>query len=450
MSVELLRRVLQDGVIRYNLGGWLAPWGIEYRVDALSAFVLVLVSGIGALVIAYAPASLAREIPADRQYLFCTLYLLCVTGLLGIAITGDLFNLFVFLEISSLSSYALISMGRTRCAPRAAFQYLILGTIGATFILIGIGLMYQMTGTLNMVDMADRLADLTAVRTVRVAFAFLSVGICLKMALFPLHLWLPDAYTYAPSVVTAFLAATATKVSVYILLRFVYSVYGTIWAFETEPFDSILLPMALGAMFVASTVALFQGNIKRMLAYSSVAQIGYIVLGISFASATGLTAGIVHLFNHGLTKAGLFLAMGCVAYRLGSVKLEDMRGVGRTMPLTMAAWTIGGLSLIGIPGTVGFVSKWLLVDAALERGSWWLAVLVLLSSLLALAYVWRVVEIAYFRKPPAKSADVAEAPRSLLVPTWLLIGATLVFGLWTPLTVGVARLAAQVLLRHGP
>jgi multicomponent Na+:H+ antiporter subunit D len=151
-----------------------------------------------------------------------------------------------------------------------------------------------------------------------------------------------------------------------------------------------------------------------------------------------------------LTKAGLFLAMGCVAYRLGSVKLEDMRGVGRTMPLTMAAWTIGGPSLIGIPGTVGFVSKWLLVDAALERGSWWLAVLVLLSSLLALAYVWRVVEIAYFRKPPAKSADVAEAPRSLLVPTWLLIGATLVFGLWTPLTVGVARLAAQVLLRHGP
>jgi multicomponent Na+:H+ antiporter subunit D len=310
--------------------------------------------------------------------------------------------------------------------------------------------MYQITGTLNMVDMADRLADVTALRTVRVAFAFLSVGICLKMALFPLHLWLPDAYTYAPSVVTAFLAATATKVSVYILLRFVYSVYGTIWAFETEPFDSILLPMALGAMFVASTVAVFQRDIKRMLAYSSVAQIGYIVLGISFASVTGLTAGIVHLFNHGLTKAGLFLAMGCIAYRLGSVKLEDMRGIGRTMPLTMAAWVLGGLSLIGIPGTVGFVSKWLLIDAAFERGSWWLAVLVLLSSLIALVYVWRVVEVAYFRKPPAGAEDVAEAPRSLLVPTWLLIGATVLFGLWTPLTVGIARFAAQVLLRQGP
>jgi multicomponent Na+:H+ antiporter subunit D len=174
------------------------------------------------------------------------------------------------------------------------------------------------------------------------------------------------------------------------------------------------------------------------------------VLGISFASVTGLTAGIVHLFNHGLTKAGLFLAMGCIAYRLGSVKLEDMRGIGRTMPLTMAAWVLGGLSLIGIPGTVGFVSKWLLIDAAFERGSWWLAVLVLLSSLIALVYVWRVVEVAYFRKPPAGAEDVAEAPRSLLVPTWLLIGATVLFGLWTPLTVGIARFAAQVLLRQGP
>jgi multicomponent Na+:H+ antiporter subunit D len=450
MAVELLRRVLRDGAIRYELGGWSAPWGIEYRVDALSAFVLVLVSFIGAMVISYAPASLAREIPKDRQYLFCTLYLLCVTGLLGIAITGDLFNLFVFLEISSLSSYALISMGLTRRAHRAAFQYLILGTIGATFILIGIGLMYQMTGTLNMADMAERLSGVTALRTVRVAFAFLSVGICLKMALFPLHLWLPDAYTYAPSVVTAFLAATATKVSVYILLRFVYSVYGTIWAFETEAFDSILLPMALGAMFVASTVAIFQKNVKRMLAYSSVAQIGYIVLGISFASVTGLTAGSVHLFNHCLTKAGLFLAMGCIALQLGSVRLEDMRGIGRRMPLTMAAWVVGGLSLIGVPGTVGFISKWYLVSAALERGSWLIAVLVLLSSLLALVYVWRVVEIAYFHKPPEGAPRVTEARPSLLIPVVLLIGATVLFGLWTPLTAGVAQFAAQVLLGSGP
>ena len=168
VSVALLRQVLEVGAITYELGGWAAPWGIEYRVDALGAFVLLFVSGIGALVLTYAPRSLIDEVPAGRQYLFCTLYLLSLTGLLGIAITGDLFNVFVFLEIAALSSYALIALGGRRQALPAAFQYLIMGTIGATFILIGIGLMYQMTGTLNMVDMADRLPAVVAVRADRI------------------------------------------------------------------------------------------------------------------------------------------------------------------------------------------------------------------------------------------------------------------------------------------
>ena len=229
MAVLLLMRVvfadpsdagsLVATQITYQLGGWIAPWGIEYRIDTLSVFMLLFVSGIGALVLSYAPLSIAREIQRGQHYQFCAAYLLCLAGLLGITITGDLFNLFVFLEISALSSYALISLGaqQTRKALTAAFQYLVMGTIGATFILIGIGLMYQMTGTLNMADMASRLDTVSGPRTVLVAFAFLSVGISLKMALFPLHAWLPDAYAYAPSVVTAFLAATATKVSVYIL-----------------------------------------------------------------------------------------------------------------------------------------------------------------------------------------------------------------------------------------
>ncbi len=439
------------GPITYQLGGWLAPWGIEYRLDTLSVYLLLFVSGIGAVVLSYAPLSIAREIDHGQHYQFYAAYLLCLAGLLGITVTGDLFNLFVFLEISALASYALISLGasQTRRALRAAFQYLVMGTIGATFILIGIGLMYQMTGTLNMTDMESRLDTVTGPRTVLVAFAFLSVGISLKMALFPLHAWLPGAYAYSPSVVTAFLAATATKVSVYILLRFIFTIFKTGFAFESLAFDVGLMALSLVGIFVASTVAIFQRNIKRMLAYSSVAQIGYIGLGISFASVAGLTGGIVHLMNHALIKGGLFLAMGCIAWRLGSVDLHDLRGLGRRMPVTMLAWVIGGLGLVGVPATAGFVSKWYLISAALERGWWPVAVLTLLSSLLALIYVWGVVEVAYFESPPEAAespVEVAEAPLAMLIPTWLLIGLSVLLGFWTSLSVGAARQAAELLL----
>jgi multicomponent Na+:H+ antiporter subunit D len=446
----LLSRVLELGTLQYRLGGWAAPWGIEYRIDALSGFVLLFVSGIGAVVLSYAPISLAREIPEERHHLFCAAYLLCLTGLLGITITGDLFNLFVFLEVSALSAYGLISLGSDRRALTAALQYLVLGTIGATFILIGVGLMYMMTGTLNMADMATQLGHTMGTRTVLVAFAFLTVGISLKMALFPLHLWLPNAYTYAPSVVSAFLAATATKVAVYIFLRFIFTVYGKSFAFDEVPLDTILLPLSILAIVVPSIVAIFQTNIKRMLAYSSLAQIGYMVLGISFASVTGLTAGIVHLFNHALMKGGLFLAMGCIVLRLGSAELADMRGVGRRMPWTMFAWVVGGLGLIGVPSTVGFISKWTLIRAAWESGRGAVAALVLLTSLLALVYVWRVVETAYFQEPPEKHAKVREAPLAMLIPTWALIGATIVFGLLAGPTLGVARRAAEALLGVEP
>ncbi len=446
VSAALLGDVLEAGVISYALGGWAAPWGIEYRVDALSAFVLLFVSGIAALVLTYAPRSLTDEVPASRHYLFCTLYLLCLTGLLGIAITGDLFNVFVFLEISALSSYALIALGGRRQALPAAFQYLVMGTIGATFILIGIGLMYQMTGTLNMADMAARLPAAEGIRTALVAFAFLTVGIGLKMALFPLHVWLPNAYAYAPSVVSAFIAATATKVSVYILLRFMFSVFGLEFSFEHLELGRALMPLALAGIFVASTVAIFQRNVKRMLAYSSVAQVGYMVLGISFATAAGLTGGIVHLFNHALIKGGLFMAMGCVMLRLHSVDLDDMAGIGRTMPWTMAAWVLGGLGLIGVPATAGFISKWYLIEAALEQNSLIVAVLLLLSSLLALVYVWRVVETAFFREPSERAREAREAPLAMLIPTWVLLGATVFFGIFTTYSAGVARQAAEAVL----
>jgi multicomponent Na+:H+ antiporter subunit D len=448
MATLILRRVLNEGTIIYSLGGWAAPIGIEYRIDPVNAWVLIIVAAIGAVVMPYALASLEREIEPQRIPLLYSALLLCLTGLLGITVTGDVFNLFVFLEISSISAYVLIASGPDRRALHAAYKYLIMGSVGATFIVIGIGMMYVMTGTLNMTDLAERLPYVSS-RTVSVAFAFLTVGVSLKLALFPLHLWLPDAYTFAPSTVTAFLASTATKVAVYMLVRFFFTIFGPHFSVEVMGFQGVLLPLALIAILSASTGAIYQRNVKRLLAYSSVAQIGYMTLGISLVSVTGLTAGLLHLFNHAIMKAALFMAMGAVMYRVGSVRIEAMRGLGRRMPWTMAAFVLGGLSLIGVPGTVGFISKWYLVLAAVQAGFWLVAGVVLVGSLMALVYIWRVVEAAYFHEFVGEM-EVREAPLSLLLPIWILVAANVYFGLNATLTAGIATRAAEILLGVAP
>lgn len=446
IAITLLVRVQDVGAIRYNIGDWEPPYGIEYVVDSLSGFVMMFVSGLAAATLLYAPPSVDKEILPSKQYLFYGTFMLCVTGLMGMCVTGDLFNVFVFLEISSLSSYALISLGRTRRAPLAALQYLILGSIGATFILIGIGLLYQMTGTLNMADIAARIDTVDGPRTLLVALAFFTIGLYIKMAVFPLHTWLPNAYTHAPSVVTVFIAATATKVSVYTFIRLIYGIITPDFAFEILPLDAALRAFALVGIFAASLAAIFQDNVKRLLAYSSVAQIGYMLLGVSMANQAGLSGGIVHMFNHAIIKGGLFMVVGCFALRLGSVQLSDWRGAGRTMPLTAFAWAIGGLGLIGVPVTAGFISKWLLLTSAFESGRWPVAVLMLISSLLAVVYVWRVLETLYFAEPSEAAKSAKEAPLQMLVPMYAVLALTLVFGVWTTYSAGLAENAAAALL----
>ncbi len=450
VALSLLLQVIHGGPISYAIGGWAAPWGIEYRVDMLNAFVLVIVTSIGALVVPFARASVEREVASDRIYLFYTMYLLCLAGLLGITITGDAFNLFVFLEISSLSSYVLISLGRDRRALTASFRYLIMGTIGATFYIIGVGMMYMATGTLNMADLAARLPAMADSRTVHMALAFLTVGISLKLALFPLHLWLPNAYAFAPTAVTVFLAATATKVAVYVMIRIVYTVFGGPAIFEQVPIDKVLMGLGMLSMIGASLVAVFQDNVKRLLAYSSLSQIGYMILGLSLANVNGLAGGIVHIFNHAMMKGALFMAMGCIFYRVGSVQIDALAGLGRRMPFTMAGVVVGGLSLVGAPLTVGFVSKWYLIQGALDRGLWPVALVILVSGLLALVYVWRIVEAAYFRPSPDGASEIQEAPLSMLIPLGVLSVTCIVFGIDATATMDVAFAAARALIGGAP
>ena len=446
ISWLLLDRVLTTGPISYTFGNWAPELGIEYRIDAANGLLILLVSAIGAVIVPFARRSVASEIEEDRIAWFYSLYLMCMCGLLGIAITGDAFNAFVFLEISSLSTYVLIALGRDRRALLAAYQYLIMGTIGATFYIIGVGLLYIMTGTLNLALIAERIVDVESTKPVLAALAFIVVGISLKLALFPLHVWLPNAYAYAPSLATVFLAATATKVAIYLFVRYLFSVFGVVFVFADLPVRAILVVLSIAATFGAATVAVFQSDLKRMLAYSSVGQVGYITLGVALANLNGLTGGLVHLLNHALIKGALFMSVGAVVFRSGKVAMEDLAGIGRQMPVTMSAFLVAGLGLIGVPGTAGFVSKWYLIVAALEVGWWWLAFLIVASSLIALVYVGRVVEAAWFREPTKALAGVKEAPLEMLAPIWIMAFASLYFGIDTEFTAGLAGKAAATLL----
>ena len=449
MSCLIAATVFGGETIVYEMGGWPAPYGIVLHIDALSALIAMLVTGASSAALIFGKKSLADEVGEEIAPAFFAAWILCTAGLTGMVYTGDAFNIFVFMEISSLSTYILVSAGPDRRALVATYRYIIMGTIGATFYLIGVGFLYMATGSLNTVDIAARLADVTDVRLLLVAAGFITVGLALKAAVFPLHSWMPNAYTFAPNVVTVFIAAVSAKVSLYVLMRIDYAIfYKNIPNHELQ-LALLLVPMGVLALIVGSMLAIYEKNLKRLLAYSSVAQVGYIVLGISMASVAGLTAAITHMFNHGLIKGGMFMAVACLALRYRSVNIANLAGAGRAMPWTMAAFVIGGLGLIGVPLTPGFISKWYLVLGAMEKGGLgaFLVVIILLSSLLAVIYVWKVIEVAYFREPRANAVPITgEAPLSMLIPTWIVV----LTGVWVAIDstvpVTLARLGAETLL----
>ena len=450
IALTLLFQTASGSSISYAIGSWTPPFGIEYRVDIVNSFVLVLVTGVNAVIMPYAFHSVASEISERNQSMYYTMHLMCLTGLLGMAISGDGFNIFVFMEISSLASYVMIALGRDRRSLLAAYRYLIIGTIGATFFVIGIGFLYTLTGTLNLVDIAGKLGTIQNSNAVMVALGFLITGISLKLALFPLHVWLPNAYTFAPSVATIFLAATATKVAIYLLLRIIFSVFGITIVADGLAVSEVFIVLSVLAMFGAALVACFQDNLKRMLAYSSVSQVGYITLGIALANKPGLTGGIVHLANHAMMKAALFMVMGGVFYRLATDNIQGFAGLGRRMPVSMIIFVIAGMALIGVPGTAGFISKWYLVLGALERGWWWLAFLIVASSVIAVIYVGRIVEVAYFNEPADTKSVTPELPISMMAPALVLTAAIIWFGFDTRLTADMAGKAAELLLGVTP
>lgn len=455
IAVGLANQVLDSGTIEYALGNWPVPFGIGLVVSPFSALMVLIISGASLVALLAGRQSMDAEVPPENQSLLYACWLLALTGLLGIAVTGDAFNIFVFMEISSLASYVVVANGPNRRALTASFKYLVTGTIGATFYLIGVGYLYMMTGSLNLADIAERLAPIADTLPVQIAAGFLILGLALKAALFPMHAWMPNTYQFAPTPVAIFFAACSTKVALFVMVRYEFLVLLPNLGQQAYFLSNLLIPLCVAAFLVGSVVAIFERDLKRMLGYSSVAQIGYIVLAIALASSAGLTAAIVHFFNHALMKAALFTAVAGIMLRYGTTNIDQLAGLGRRMPLTMLGFVFAGLSLIGVPLTAGFISKWYLIQAVLEEPGLGilLTILILAASLMAVVYVWKVVEIAYFKAPAQGSLqDIKrqEAPLPLLLVLWVLVGANIWFGIDPSLPLKVAGMEIGHVLGVSP
>ena len=430
MTSSNLYTVITSGTIHYQLGGWAPPVGIEYVIDLLNGFVCLIIAFIGLMVGIYSIESVTKELP-NKIIPFYSIFLLLVTGLMGMTITGDIFNFYVFLEISSLTAYALIAMGDRGDGVVASFNYLIMGTVAASFILLGIGYLYAVTGSLNIADMQNLLPSIYDNKVVLAALAFFMVGFSIKVGLFPLHAWLPDAYTHAPSAASALIAGLMTKVGAYAMIRFMFSVFTPEFVIDITRMAEILTWAAALAILVGSVLAIAQSDIKRMLAYSSISQIGYILLGVGLANVIGMQGGLLHILNHSLMKCALFLVAGAIFYRTGIRNLHQFQGLGKKMPVTTTVFLIAGLSMIGVPGTVGFTSKWYLALGSIEAGQWIFVVVILISSLLNIVYFWRVFDNIWFGHPhEVEHIKRDEAPLSMLIPMVILAVLCIFFGLF--------------------
>ena len=430
MTSSNLYTVITSGTIHYHLGGWTPPIGIEYVIDLLNGFVCIIIAFIGLMVAIYSIESITKELP-NKIIPFYSIFLLLVTGLMGMTITGDIFNFYVFLEISSLAAYALIAMGDRGDGVVASFNYLIMGTVAASFILLGIGYLYAVTGSLNMADMQNLLPVIYDSKVVLAALAFFMVGFSIKIGLFPLHAWLPDAYTHAPSAASALIAGLMTKVGAYAMIRFMFSVFTPAFVIDITRMAEILTWAAALAIIVGSVLAIAQSDIKRMLAYSSISQIGYILLGVGLVNVIGMQGGLLHILNHSLMKCALFLVAGAIFYKTGIRNLHQFQGLGKKMPVTTTVFLIAGLSMIGVPGTVGFTSKWYLALGSINAGQWIFVIVILISSLLNIVYFWRVFDNIWFGHPhEVEHIKRDEAPLSMLIPMVILAVLCIFFGLF--------------------
>ncbi|NLV91742.1 MAG: monovalent cation/H+ antiporter subunit D family protein [Firmicutes bacterium] len=388
--------------IVYGVGGWSAPWGIELVAGNLGVFFALMVTGVGLPISLYACGALGQEVsPSETRSKFLVLYLLLTGALAGMAFTNDMFNIFVLVEVATLSCCGLVSARRGAKAASAAFNYLVLATIGSSFILAGIGMVYITTGHLNIGFANGELVKAwsTYPHVIWLAVSFFLVGFGVKGALFPLHVWLPDAHSSAPTPASAILSALAVKGYALCLMKILYGVFGAS-LITTLGVNRILVILGMVGTMAASILALGQEELKRRLAFSTVAQVGYVFLGLGLVNVTGLTGTLYHMASHAMIKSSLFLAAGTIVTTTGKTRISELAGIGKKMPVTMAVFTIASLGLVGIPLFSGFVGKWYLLLGSLEVGGVLAAAVIILGSVLCAAYLFPIIRVAYFEPAP--------------------------------------------------
>ncbi|HAI21149.1 MAG TPA: monovalent cation/H+ antiporter subunit D family protein [Clostridiales bacterium UBA8153] len=430
MAGYLAYLVATAGPVQYFLGGWGPPWGIEVLVDRWSALGLLTVTGVGLPVLLYALYSARDELETPLVGKYFGLVLILMAAMMGTVMAADVFNLFVFVEVLSLAACAIVAIKGDRIATEASLRYLILGSIGSGTILLGIALLYMVTGHLNMAFAGTQMAAalLEHPQVVYAGLGFLVLGLSIKAALFPLHVWLPDAHASAPTASSALLSGLVVKAYIFGLWRIFAIMFGE-GLLEAVPIRALLLAMATLGILAGSILAIGQTDLKLMLAYSTVANVGYVFLGLGLGSERAMLGAALHILNHGLMKASLFLAAGNLLHATETRHVRRLGGVGARMPWTMGAFTVAAMSMVGIPPLNGFVSKLYLALGALDAGSPFYVMVILVASLLTGLYYAPIIIAAYF-EPEGPHRRAHEPVWACTLPPVLLALGCVLLGLY--------------------
>jgi len=415
--------VVRNGGYRVMMAGYDAPLGISWQLDPLSLLMLWLNVGMTIFVSLHASFSFPADHPkADR---FWPLWLMLFSAMNALLLSADLFNIYVTLELVTLTAIGLIAIEGKSLALRAAMRYLLLALLGSLLYLLGVGLMYGQTGVLDLYLMAEYLSTGWLAPT---AIAIMLVGLLIKAAIFPLHAWLPAAHGNAPGPVSAILSAMVVKVSIYLIWRIWF---WTLADWELEHAARLLGILGALAILYGSLAALVQQRLKMVIAYSTVAQLGYLLLVIPLANSLAFQAGSYHLLSHGLAKAAMFLAAANILRSVGTDRLSRLAGVDQRLPLDVFALALGGVSIMGLPPSGGFLAKWLFLQAAWQAQAWEFVLLIATGGLLAAAYLFRVLAVVCLHPrhrrhlpPPNRVPDLASIAALLLAVAAILAGFT--------------------------
>ena len=439
VSILNLQNVIQHGEVRYAFSGWAVPLGIEWVADGLASVILVLLSVLGLLGVAFTGPTAPKAL-GGRIVHYYTLILLLISAMTGIVFARDFFNLFVFLEVAAIASYALIGVAGGR-ALFAAFRYLVLGTLGASLYLLGVSYLYAVTGTLNMSDMVERLPLLMHSKALVGGLLFMFIGLGIKMALVPFHAWMPEAYTYAPDSISPLLASLATKLALLAWVRIIYWVFNASFVVFNIPI--LLLVEVLGALaaVIGASLALAQRDIKMMFAYGGISHIGIILIGIGQGNQTGFAGGVFYLLNDAVMQAALFFLAAVAFCHYGIKTIEDIGRVGKQTPWLTGSLIVMALGMIGLPPTGGFFGKWYIILGALDAGNYVSVAAVLLSTLLTLAYFVKLFESIFRQAPTQSNVQFAELPLSFKLTLGITSAAIMILGLFSSAIV-------QLLLNH--